>query len=457
MLFHKFVIIGAGKTGLDIAQRLALCEQDVMLIEASDIGGSYIFSNDYPRNILLQESINYVKSIRLLDKSPKIKYLEAQLKEMIRSKIGSQYKKIRTDLHKSTNLELVYGLAEFASKNMLNVITKQGEKLTVAFEHCLICTGKSEIETLPIKGLEGIDFFHQHNGFFGDRIPKTLAIIGATKENFEVAEIYSNLGSQVTIFESESPEKILPDFDTTSINYLLQNHLRKGVEFYFNIDIEEVKKYEGLVTITDSEDGTYKYEQVYAPVVEKFVDNLDLDSIGIKYSEKGIYCTSTGQTTQKNIWVFGAASNSFKKVNINNQLHNFVERFAKKDSPSDNNKSRSLVLINPQINNSLLGEITDLNADHYIIDVEKPVATVGLPYKQAVSKFGPIIKFDIIFHPEFDGFIKTIYNDHNRQLLGLVLAGEICNQLYSTSIDLINRSVTVREFENLIFNLGYKK
>jgi pyruvate/2-oxoglutarate dehydrogenase complex dihydrolipoamide dehydrogenase (E3) component len=485
MLFHKFVIIGSGKTGLDLAQRLAATGIDVLLVEASDIGGSYLFSNDYPREIITNESRNYVKNNQSLpgtnmDEVQTVDYISKRIKQSVSTK----YKRIKAVLNKYKNLEVIIGKATFETKNLLNIVKKNGEKVVIAFEYCCICTGKSEINIVDIKGLGEINFLHQHNAFFGEVIPEKLAIIGATKENLEVAEIFTHLGSKVVIFEEDSPEKILPEQDTTAVNYLLQNFLRKGIEFYFNISLREIKEIEKVIEhkleeeettenstalallpttttlryiqIQDVEENLYDFSHIYCPVIESFVDGINLEKIGIKFSEKGIYCTSGGQTTQKNIWAFGSSSISFKKINIYQQLNNFVEKHRYNLNKVENgNLSRSLVMLNPGMNQNS-GEIIDLNFNFEKIDLDKPVATIGLAYKAAVTKYGPIIKFKIVFSDEKEGFLKIIYNEHSKNVVGFAVSGEVCVDLYTALVHFLTKNTSLKEMENTIYNLGYK-
>jgi pyruvate/2-oxoglutarate dehydrogenase complex dihydrolipoamide dehydrogenase (E3) component len=475
MLFHKFVVIGAGKTGLDITQRLMNNGLDVLLVESNDIGGAYLFSSDYPKVVMTnqaKEFVNINQSYPNVDMDPE--EIKEFITKRVKSRVAARYKKINSLLKKSQTLEIIYGNAEFESKNLLNIIPKSGDKIVVAFEHCIICTGKSEMNLLDIKGLENVPFMHQHNSFFGEIIPEKLAIIGISKDNLEIAEMFTNLGSKVVIFEQEAPEKILPNLDTTAINYLLQNLLRKGIEFYFNIEIREVtqvilnsKNQEATdqedqqpkkmgIQIEDDEENKYVFSHIYCPVVENYKDNLGLDKIGIKFSEKGVYCTSGGLTTLKNIWAFGQASNSFKPVNINQQLYNFVEKNKNANKENEINLSRSLVMLNPN-NNQNATEIVDLNFNYELINLNRPVSTVGIPYKQAINKYGPIIRFNIIFSDEKEGFLKLIYNEHSKQILGFAAAGDVCKELYNTFIGSILKNTTVKDYENIIYNLGYKR
>ena len=484
MLFHKFVIIGAGKTGLDVCQRLSSQGLDVLLVEANDIGGSYLFSYDYPKEILSNEAKQYVQVNQTypnlnLNKDQTIDFLSQRVKK----RVSYRYRKLKAILQKYENLEIIYGRAKFNTKNILTIAQKDGQEVNVAFEHCLICTGKSEMTLPNFKGIENIEILHQHNSFFGETIPESLAILGVTKQNLEIAEIFTNLGTSVTIFDPGAPEQILPNQDTTGINYILQNLLRKGIEFYFNLGIRkitniplenpELEKKENTeegeekeekepktsaiqkIQIEDDEENKYEFTHLYSEVIESYSESLGLESVGVKFSDKGIYCTSTGQTTQKNIWTFGSASNSFRKVSMDQQLHNFVEKY-KVTNQLEANLSRSLVMLNP-VNNQNATEIIDFSFEYERINLNRPVVTVGLAYKKAVGKYGPIIRFNIIFNDGKEGFVKVIYNEHNKQILGFVGTGEVCDELYTTFVNSLIKTTTIKDFENLIFNLGYKR
>jgi probable pyridine nucleotide-disulfide oxidoreductase len=458
MLFYKFVIIGAGQTGLDLAFRLAHSEQDVLLVETNDIGGSYLFSHEFPKKAFAEESRNVFKFGRIYPaNSLKQDVLNDNLKQVIKSRIVNYYKSLKRDLKKLPSLEIVMGQASFNSKNLLSIKTANNEKQVIAFEHCIIATGLAQMQNPSLPGITKTSFLHQHNAFFGDTIPKTMGIWGITEKNLEVADIYANLGTKVTIFEQQPPEKILPQHDTTTINYTLQNLLKKGVELYFEIDLENIKQDEETEAyiIKDTEGNTYEVEQFYSHVQETFYDNLNLTEVGIKFNEQGVYCTASGQTTQKNIWAFGQAANSIKKVNLNYQLHNFTEKYALPKNAEDKNKSRSLVVLN---NNSGNGsEIAELNVPNTRINLGKPIGTIGMSYKEAVNKYGAIVKFDLIFNDLYEGFIKVIYNEQNGHILGLALTGEVCEQFYNLSLLAVAQGQNLKSFRDITFNLGFKK
>jgi pyruvate/2-oxoglutarate dehydrogenase complex dihydrolipoamide dehydrogenase (E3) component len=455
MLFHKFVVIGAGEAGLRISKQLAKEGHDVLIIEKNEIGGSFIFSKDLPKKSLGDNAKTIQKYNEKFDD---IKTIEAKekIKDNLNSQIDASFKNLSHELNNFSNLTILHGVAKFSSRNLLELIKNDNTKEIIAFEECIICTGKSSIKIPLIKGVDKIELLHQHNAFFGDIIPEKLGILGIDKFNCEVADIFSALGTKVFIFDSRTPEQILPKHDSTNVNYLLQSMLQKKVELFFNIHLEDVNITEDqLLEITDKQGNSYNLSHLFTNVAEEFEDNLNLDKINVKYNEKGIFSSLDGQTVAKNIWVFGEAANNFKKQNLNIQIINLINKFNSKHLKNQDYSTKNFLSVaNRFINDN---EFSNINYFYEKIELIRPVATIGLPYRFAVAQFGTLAKFTVLFHPVLEGYIKITYHEKLQRVLGFALSGEICEEFFNCSIDLLQRESTTKETLNILYNLEFTK
>ena len=82
--------------------------------------------------------------------------------------------------------------------------------------------------------------------------------------------------------------------------------------------------------------------------------------------------------------------------------------------------------------------------------------TIGLSYRQAVGQFGSLAKFEIYSHPEFNGFLKLIYNDQNSQLFGIALAGQICEKINDISLLALKNNQSYKDFKTILTTFGYQ-
>lgn len=452
MIFHKYIVIGSGKSGLDASLLLAQRGLDVLLIEENDLGGSYLFSNDLPKEFLSEQAA-MIHSLRRRLPLQIQKSLTIDLESIITAKIKHRFNKIKDQIKRFKNLAFIKGQASFASKNIIEISTGEDEKTLVAFEYCLICTGLSKMQIPSIKGITQIPFLYQHNTFYADNIPKSLAIIGASEHNFEVADIYASLGTKVSIFEKRLPEDILTLHDTTTINYMLQNLLKKGVEFYFGAEVMEVKNTgSGTITLQDQENNEYYFDNLYIHVQEFFKNSLNLEKAEVKYSNNGIYTSGSAQTNQKNIFAIGKCANSFGQVNYSSQLLQFSEKQQAISTNDELNKNRMLIVTN---SSQKLNDLAVIDFSISKISLEKPISTVGISYKEAVNRFGSYAKFMILINDDLDGFIKIIYNDQTNVVFGICLTGQACEKNYHFAVDAIHKCYNIQEIRSMLICLGF--
>lgn len=445
MLFHRVVIIGAGESGCKVAIKLAQSEIDVLLVENNEIGGSYIYSHDIPKKAF--------KEIDVVEKSKL-----SNLSKIINRTVGLKLKKLKTKIAKYPNLKIIKGSAKFLTKQLLE-ITQPDNRMVVSFEECVISTGKQKMEMPSINGLNSITFMHQHNSYYGDDIPSSVAVIGCNPESLEFADIYADLGVKVKIFDSNETNKILVHHDATTVNYLIQSLLAKNVEFFFGADINLIQKKisdnlnSSAVQLFDQEQNEYLTDSLYTNVHECFEDTVGLLSLGIKFNEGGILVTDGYQTALRNIYAFGSNIQRFKLVNQNIILANLADKIihnVKADS-----KSRSVVLFNSN-NSNQTNFLKEVNFGVHQINTINPIATLGLSYRQATGQFGSLVKFEIYLHLEYNGFVKVIYNDQSGQLFGIALAGQTCKKINDIAFLSLKNNQNHKEFKTTLTILGYQ-
>ena len=446
MLFHRVVVIGAGESGCKIAIKLAQAEVDVLLIEANEIGGSYIYSHDIPKSVLKETATNYYKS-QITDTK--------NLSKIINQKVSLKLKKLKAKITKYPNLKIIKGYAKFVTKQLLE-ISQTDSRTVVSFEECIIATGKQKMEMPSLNGLNSLAFMHQHNSYFGDNNYQSIGVIGCNAESLEFADIYSNLGVKIKIFDSNDTTKILIHHDATTVNYLIQSLLVKGVEFYFGASITSIKKTnrgnDEIVELNDQEENQYLVDSLYTNVHEVFEDTLGLDILGIKFNEGGVQVSDGFQTTLRNIYAFGSSIQRFREINQNIILANLADKII--NNIKNDTKSRSVVLFNN--NSSQGGVLKEASCGLHSVDTTNPIMTIGLSYRQAVGQFGSLAKFEIYSHPEFNGFLKLIYNDQNSQLFGIALAGQICEKINDISLLALKNNQSYKDFKTILTTFGYQ-
>lgn len=227
----KNIVIGSGPAGRLASLELGKLGEDVTLIEKNHIAGTclnegcmvvcaltditkFIDSNNRFNNhgfIKSQIDISYEK---IVEKIAETQIKLRELNQMENESVGNN---------------IIYGEASIE----YNTVKVNGESFE--YDNLLIATGaRPFIPDIPGKeyGLTNKDILKL------DDIPEKLNIIGGGVIAFEIANIYSTLGSEVNII---ARSQILKEISETTKKYLLK-HIVPDVNIYENTSVMEVFK-----------------------------------------------------------------------------------------------------------------------------------------------------------------------------------------------------------------------
>jgi pyruvate/2-oxoglutarate dehydrogenase complex dihydrolipoamide dehydrogenase (E3) component len=458
MLGSKFLIIGAGETGLHLAKELSLMGENVILIEQDSFGGSYLHYNEIPKFWLKHEATRFVSSLEVFRDFEStfqtlIDYRKA-IKDILEEKIKATYNFFLNDYKNTKNLQIIAGKASFMSKNLVEVMTKDEEgkdkKEFITFENLILAVGKNTL--IKPKLLKDVNesFVHQYSAFSLQSVPSSIVILGCNPDNLEVADIYANLGVKVTIIDSKSIYGCFEQLDIEGVEYLKKYFATKKIETIFEHTIEsavEAKNGINLEFISNKsgtkDAKTKNFDQVYSCVTEFFVDRgMNLNLVGIKHDNNGINVDYKGRTSVQNIWAFGSCNNKTNRYNKLTKVNDFlfkVKRNSKKLNIWD------MVEINRDDNTLSTNQI------NLSINISKPVFTIGTPETIAQNLYKPDIGIEIVQKIEQEGFIKIWFRQSNGQILGACLTGEIAQYRHYINLAM-SKNVNIMEVVRYILS-----
>jgi pyruvate/2-oxoglutarate dehydrogenase complex dihydrolipoamide dehydrogenase (E3) component len=442
MIGCKFLIIGAGQSGLYLAKQIANQGQQVVLVEQDVFGGSYIHNLDIPKYWIKQESYKFQFSLemfRSFHKTHKVLINHRQsLKKVLQAKIMATYQYFWQEYKDLPHLHIIQGKGSFHSKNIVQVKSKNALQL-ITFEHVLITVGKNTL-IRPNFVQKDVEFLHQYNVFQLPIVPNNIAIIGFTPFNIEVAEIYANLGIKVEIFEEFGLYDSTSEIGEQALDYLQRFLNKKNIKCHFEqkvISVSNANKNSEQKIILQTEQKKYIFDSVYIYVKESFQDkNLNLDKVGINYGSNGIITDVRSRTTLQNVWAFGSCNSRVSSQNKDHQLTDFCFK-VKQKNPYINLWDRAGLMTG---GHGLLG-----NDEMYIhLNLQKPISILGVSELLAKEMFYPDIANESISKINIEGFISLIYRPSNGQLIGATIAGEM--SIYRHYINLaITQKLHIRE------------
>lgn len=445
MLKCDYLVIGAGKIGLDTARKLAKIGKKVILIEKENLGGTYLHNYEFPKKLLIEEASHFQTCLKIF-RDDKVTYRpltkhRKEITQRIANTVKKEKERLTQELEETKNLKVIFGRAEFSSSSMIEVNSNK-ERHLINFENCIITIGKNIIKKPEIDGIKKGDALTPENIYLFEEIPDRLAIIGLTKRNLELAHLYSNLGVKVEIFEKKTIKHCLLKLDKSILNYSLLNFLNKEGKINQNTEITKIKKTKKQVILTDKSKVNQKFTHVFVGTKKEFSGKeLELRKVNVTWSKNGITAEKDGKTKAKNIFVLGESN---RNTNPNNKVF-FVENFLAKVEPKKKNIISYLHL-------DQLSQTTHPTKPFYKISSIRPVVGVGLSELDAVAKYGPTIKTEVLESNLYEGFAKFIFKDSNGEVVGAALAGDYAKKLEMLTIKALEKRIDIKSLVIFIKN-----
>ncbi|MBD0268515.1 MAG: dihydrolipoyl dehydrogenase [Cyanobacteria bacterium Co-bin8] len=211
---YDLLIIGAGVGGHGAALHAVKSGLKTAIVEAGDMGGTCVNRGCIPSKALLAAS----GRVRELQDAAHLKSLGIQVGQVgfDRQAVADHAKnlvgKIQGDLTNSLTrlkVETLRGWAKVAGEHKVVIETAEGEK-TVTARDILLAPGSVPFVPPGIE-LDGKTVFTSDEAIRLDWLPDWIAIIGSGYIGLEFSDVYTALGSEVTMIEAL--DRLMPTFD----------------------------------------------------------------------------------------------------------------------------------------------------------------------------------------------------------------------------------------------------
>jgi dihydrolipoamide dehydrogenase len=211
---YDLIIIGAGVGGHGAAIHAVSCGLKTAIIEAADMGGTCVNRGCIPSKALLAAS----GKVRELRNAHHLKSLGIQLgsvqfeRQAIADHANNLVAKIQGDLTNSLKrlgVDIIRGWGKIAGSQKVTVTTDSGEK-TITAQDIILSPGSVPFVPPGIE-VDGKTVFTSDQGVKLETLPDWIAIIGSGYIGLEFADVYSALGSEITLIEAV--DQLMPGFD----------------------------------------------------------------------------------------------------------------------------------------------------------------------------------------------------------------------------------------------------
>jgi len=302
---YEAVVIGAGPGGYEAALELGKAGVKTLLIDRSKerIGGTCLNEGCIPAK-------NYLESAAFVSKASYFKEcgVDVEVKgldlERLQERTVSLKNEIRSGvvwMLEQSGVDSLFGTARFVDVKTLEV---SGEK--IGFDKCIIATG-SQVRAVPVLPLDGKYIISSREVFELERLPASIAIVGAGPIGCEFATFFNAFGVEVTLIGRSV--QLLPSEDEDVAKALTRTFKKRKIKVLTSASVQKADVNEaGVELLIDAETPKRIQCEVVLCATGRipYTDGLHAENAGIERTEKGFIAVNASfQTAQKHIYAVG--------------------------------------------------------------------------------------------------------------------------------------------------------
>lgn len=450
---YDLVIIGAGVGGHGAALHAVSCGLKTAIVEAGDMGGTCVNRGCIPSKALLAAS----GRVRELRDAHHLQALGIQVGQVgfdrqgIADHAANLVSKIRGDLTNSLKrlgVDVIRGWGRVAGSQKVSIATETGEKIVTARD-ILLATGSVPFVPPGIE-IDGKTVFTSDDAIKLETVPGWIAIIGSGYIGLEFADVYSALGSEITLIEAL--DQLMPGFDP-DIAKLAQRILITPRDIETRAGMLAKRIIPGSPVVIELADVKTKEVvevlEVDACLVATgripLTKDLGLESVGVELDRRGFIPVSDhlavlldGQPVP-HLWAIGDATGKMMLAHAASaQGVAVVETLAGRPRQVDYHSIPAAAFTHPEI--SFVG-MTEPAAQELAKAEGFTVGTVRTYFKgnsKAIAEVEP------------DGMAKVIYRQDTGEVLGVHIIGIHASDLIHEASNAIAQRQSVHDLAYLV-------
>jgi len=440
MEHFDLIVIGSGPAGEKGAAQAAYFGKRVAVVEsAPHVGGAGINTGTVPSKTLREAALYYSglqqRGLYGIDYSLKENMSVTDFMHREHIVVNNERKLIEDNLSRH-HITLIHGEASLKDAHIVRITSSSGER-EIHGDILLIATGSSPFHP------EGIPFdanliYDSDTILRMNRIPKTMAIVGAGVIGTEYASIFTALGVSVILIEPK--ERLLPFVDTEMIHRLTDQLKLLGLKFALGDRVKEIETKENHVQLRLASHSVLDVDIVLiASGRQSNVQGLGLEQVGITTGNRGLVIVNEKyQTNIPNIYAAGdvigfpaLASTSMEQARVA-MAHAFGLSYKEQMSP-----------VLPLAIYSI-PEISSVGLTEDDCQAQKIPYLVGRAFYENNPR-GQIIG-------DMSGMIKLVFSPSDKKLLGAHIIGELASELIHIAAHVMMSNGTIDVFIQSVYN-----
>ncbi len=413
------IVIGGGPGGYVAAIRASQLGMNVACIERENLGGICLNWGCIPTKALLRSAEVYHLAKNGADFGLKIGQVDFDFDAIVKRSRGvaGQLSGGIKSLFKKNKVTHIAGDASFKSSNTVSVKDDKGKTTEYTAKNVIIATGARARE-LPHLKADGERVWSYRHALAPNMMPKKLLVIGSGAIGIEFASFFNELGTDVTVVEMM--DRILPVEDADVSSFAEKSFKKQGMTILTSASVTELKHGKNTVTCVVEAKGKKQEitvdRVILAIGITGNVENMGLETIGVKTERGHIVADGYGQTGVPGVWAIGdVAGPPWLAHKASHEGIIAVEKMAGLDGvhPMNTGNIPGCTYCRPQVASVGMTEAAAKEAG----------------YEVRVGNFPFIGNGKAIALGEAEGFVKTVFDKKTGELLGAHMIGAEVTEL----------------------------
>ncbi|MEV7600847.1 NAD(P)/FAD-dependent oxidoreductase [Kitasatospora sp. NPDC089797] len=284
---YDVIVLGAGPTGENVADRTVAAGLRTVIVEAELVGGECSYWACMPSKALLRPAaaLTDARTVAGAREAVGGARLDAAAVLARRDSFASDWKDDgQVQWLRDSGIELVRGHGRLAGVRTVTVEAEDGSERVLTARHAVaVCTGSRPVLPADVPGLAEAHPWTNREATSAKTVPGRLAVVGGGVVGVEMATAWRALGSEVVLLVRG--DALLPRLEPFAGELVAEALREAGVDLRFGTEVTAVERTGGAgpVALTLGDGGRLTVDEVlYATGRAPRTADIGLEQVGLR-------------------------------------------------------------------------------------------------------------------------------------------------------------------------------